>query len=215
MPVASGARARKNSLCPSPSCRLICCGRGIVQLQLGTTAVRVKSLADVAAVVAVVLVALAVFVYLRRSLIPPAPYQRIDALFSPAELRFLMALDGALGPNYRIFGKVRIADLAAVRPGLNAKARQAAFNRVACKHFDFVVCSSGECAPLCAVELNDSSHATSRAKRRDAFVAAVCKAIDLPLVTVAAARSHDATALQKLITDAVGVGEGQRVSGGT
>lgn len=101
---------------------------------------------------------LAPIAFARRGRLPPAPYQRARALFSPAELRFLAALEVALGSSYRIFGKVRVGDLAAVKPGLTPQERQAALNRVAYKHFDFLVCAADSCEPLCAVELNDISH---------------------------------------------------------
>jgi|SRR5690348_10373406 len=50
------------------------------------------------------------------------PYQRAGALFSAAERSFLGVLDQAASPEYRVFGKVRIADLAALKPGLSASA---------------------------------------------------------------------------------------------
>jgi hypothetical protein len=143
----------------------------------------------VAALVLVGLIRLAL--RLRRGRIPPVPYRRAAALLSPAELQFLAALDAALGGNYRVFAKVRVADLAEVLPGLSPSARQAALNRVAQKHFDFVVCSVHSGEVLCAAELNDSSHSTSRARKRDQFVAKVCEAIGLPLVTFPAARRYD------------------------
>jgi hypothetical protein len=155
-------------------------------------------------VAVLVIVGLALVVRAAHRRIPPAPYRRAAALFSPAELQFLAALDAALGDSYRIFGKVRVADLAEVLPGLNPSQRQAALNRVAYKHFDFVVCSP-TCDPLCAVELNDKSHSSSRARRRDAFLAKVCEAIGLPLVTFPTARGYDATQLKERVAAAIAV----------
>jgi hypothetical protein len=94
------------------------------------------------------------------------PYQPAATLFSPAERSFLGVLDQAMGSEYRVFGKVRVADIATVRPGLGASARQAALNRVAAKHFDFVVCRSSDLSVLCAVELNDKSHSNRRTQLR-------------------------------------------------
>ena len=151
----------------------------------------VKLLIALVAIGAALLVVLALVAVARRGRLPPVPYQRAKALFSPAELKLLAALEVALGSSYRIFGKVRVGDLAEVKPGLAPQARQAALNRVAYKHFDFLVCATDSCEPLCAVELNDSSHAAGRAKKRDAFVAGVCEAIALPLVTFRAGSSYD------------------------
>jgi len=88
------------------------------------------------------------------------PYVPAKALFSPAERSFLGVLDQAVGPGHRVFGKVRVADLASVKSGLGTAARQGALNRVAAKHFDFVVCRASNLSVICAVELNDISHSS-------------------------------------------------------
>lgn len=59
------------------------------------------------------------------------PYQPAKTLFSPAERSFLGVLDQAVGPEHRVFGKVRVADIATVKPGLGNSARQGALNRIA------------------------------------------------------------------------------------
>lgn len=118
------------------------------------------------------------------------PYERAKALFSAAERSFLGALDQALGPEYRVFGKIRVADLASVTSGLSNAARQSALNRVALKHVDFVVCRASDLSAVCAVELNDASHGSRRAKARDEFLANVCRTIELPLLTITAQRGY-------------------------
>src|SRR5690606_25243251 len=101
------------------------------------------------------------------------PYQPAKPLFSAAERSFLGVLDQAVGPEHRVFGKVRVADVAAVKPGLGNSARQGALNRIAYKHFDFLVCRSGDLSVVCAVELNDKSHTSQRAQARDDLLANV------------------------------------------
>jgi len=118
------------------------------------------------------------------------PYQLEETLFSIAERSFLGVLDQAVGPEHRVFGKVRVADIAKVKSGLSNSARQGALNRIAAKHFDFVVCRASDLTVLCAVELNDKSHSTKRAKARDQLIENVCKAINLPLLQVAAKAAY-------------------------
>ena len=118
------------------------------------------------------------------------PYQPAKTLFSPAERSFLGVLDQALGFEYRVFGKVRAADVAIVKPGLGSSARQGALNRIAYKHFDFVVCRANDLAVVCAVELNDKSHSSQRAQSRDDLLLKVCQAINLPLLTVPAKQAY-------------------------
>jgi hypothetical protein len=135
------------------------------------------------------------------------PYQRAPDLFSAAERSFLGVLDQAASPEYRVFGKVRIADLAALKPGLSASARQGALNRVASKHFDFVVCRVSDLSVLCAVELNDKSHGSQRAQARDEFVVGVCRAIGLPLLQVRAQRSYAVGEFRAQLQTVIGVAE--------
>jgi hypothetical protein len=132
------------------------------------------------------------------------PYVPAKALFSQAERNFLGQLDVAVGPEFRVFGKVRIADVAMVRPGLSRSVRQGALNKIAAKHFDFVVCRLSDLAVVCAVELNDRSHGSKQAQRRDAFVAQVCQAIGLPLWTVTAAAAYHVEALSGQFQSLVG-----------
>ena len=131
------------------------------------------------------------------------PYQSAGPLFSAAERSFLGVLDSAVGPEYRVFGKVRVADIAAVRPGLGNSARQGALNRVASKHFDFIVCRASDTAVVAAVELNDKSHASQRAQARDDLLAKVCQAIHLPLLTIPAKQSYAVPEIQTLFQAAI------------
>ena len=110
------------------------------------------------------------------------PYALEEGLFSPAERSFLGVLDQALGKNYRVFGKVRVADVVTVEKGTPKSLWQRAFNRINAKHFDFVLCSPSDLKPVCAVELNDKSHAQEARKGRDQFLEDVCKKAGLPLV---------------------------------
>lgn len=127
------------------------------------------------------------------------PYQQARTLFSPAERSLLGALDQAIGPDFRVFGKVRVADIASVKSGLGASARQGALNRVAAKHFDFVVCRSSDLTVLCAIELNDKSHSSQRAQARDDFLVNVCQAIGLPLLQFPAKQAYSPQELRDRI----------------
>ena len=118
------------------------------------------------------------------------PYQQSNALFSAAERSFLGVLDQAVGAEYRVFGKVRVADIASVKSGLGRAAHQGALNRIAAKHFDFVVCRASDLSVVCAVELNDKSHSGKRAQARDELLEKVCQAIKVPLLTVPAKQAY-------------------------
>jgi hypothetical protein len=118
------------------------------------------------------------------------PYVLQSALFSAAERSFLGVLEQAVGKHYQVFGKVRIADVVAMKRGLSASNRQSAFNRINAKHFDFLLCNKDDLAVVCAIELNDKSHQKESRLQRDAFVVELCDIIGLPLVQVPAKRLY-------------------------
>lgn len=131
------------------------------------------------------------------------PYTPRNPLFSAAERSFLGVLDKAVGSEHRVFGKVRVADIAKVTPGLNNSARQGALNKIASKHFDYVVCRHSDLSIVCAVELNDKSHASKRAQARDKFIDGVCDTIGLPLLKVPAKRSYSVEDVSALFGEAI------------
>jgi len=118
------------------------------------------------------------------------PYTTAGSLFTPAERSFLGVLQQAVGEGAQVFGKVRVADVITPAKGLTRSDWQKAFNRIAAKHFDFIVCKSDDLSVLCAVELNDASHQSKKRQQRDSFLDAVCRAASLPLIQVEARSSY-------------------------
>jgi hypothetical protein len=124
------------------------------------------------------------------------PYRMVGNLFSPAERSFLGVLEQAVAPDHRVFGKVRIADVASVNSMSNRSLWQRAFNRISAKHFDFVVCTSADLSVVCAIELDDVSHQADKRKVRDSFVSGVCQAISLPFLQFPAQHAYSISDLR-------------------
>lgn len=131
------------------------------------------------------------------------PYAQTPALFSPAERSFLGVLDQAVGEQYRIFGKVRVADAIQPRRGLDKRKRQIAFNEISSKHFDFLLCARSDLSILCAIELDDASHKQTSRRERDLFLENTCRAADLPLLRIPAEHGYTAQELRTRIYDAL------------
>ena len=112
-----------------------------------------------------------------------------ESPFTAAEARFLRVLDDALGEEYRVFAKLRLADLLDVR-GERGAAWLRAFNQISAKHVDFVVCRSETLEVVAAVELDDRSHQAPDRQRRDAFVARAFATAELPLVRIPVRRAY-------------------------
>ena len=130
-------------------------------------------------------------------------YTRNRALFSPAERSLLGALEQAVGADYRIFGKVRVADIVSVRPTADRSAWLRAFNQISAQHFDFVLCDKERLSIRCAIELNDDSNGSARRQERDTFSEIICRSVSLPLVQIHVSRDHSVTELRNKILAAL------------
>jgi len=130
-------------------------------------------------------------------------YLKRGALFSPAERSFLGVLEKALESEYRILGKVRIADVLTPERGHSRKKWQIAFNKISAKHFDFVLCHVNTLEVIAVVELDDKSHNRQKAKARDQIVQSACESSGLPLIRFAAKASYQIRDIRHLVETAI------------
>lgn len=125
------------------------------------------------------------------------PFRKKDYLLSMAERSFFEALSNAVGHQYFVFPKVRLADL--VYLPRDTENRQAHFNRVVSKHVDFVLCDPVQLKPLMVVELDDALHESEDRQERDAFVDAALDAAGLAMLHVPAQRAYPQKELAELV----------------
>lgn len=125
-------------------------------------------------------------------------------LFTAAERSFLGVLDQAVPSGYRVFGKVRLADVAEVKKGMSNSDRQRALNKVSAKHLDFLLCDAKDLTPICAIELDDRSHSSAGRQARDSFIEDVLKSLDLPLLRVSARKAYSISEIQQEIERGTG-----------
>ncbi len=118
---------------------------------------------------------------------PKYKYESRQYLMSPAERSFLGVLDSLIEDDYRIFSKVRVADI--LNPLGDSKTRFAGFNKINRKHFDFVLCEPATMEIVCVIELNDKSHRRKSRSDRDDFIASACESAGVPFLTVAAQKA--------------------------
>ena len=128
------------------------------------------------------------------------------ALFSPAERSFLGVLDQALSQQYRIMGKVRLADIIKVKSGVQRSTRQTGFNKIQSKHVDFVACDLATLAVKFAIELDDASHSEPKRQERDDFLNKAMKDARIPIYHFSAKRTYTLQEIQKAIVATKPVG---------
>lgn len=154
----------------------------------------------------IAVVALSLLIVLSSLLRPrpdPFPYEAADALFTDSEREFLHILDEAVGDEFRILGKVRLADIIQVREGTEGSQWQAAFNRIRAKHLDYVGCDPETLEIVWVLELDDISHNRPERIERDEFVEGALARAEIPLVRIPVAEEYDPEELRGEILDAV------------
>jgi len=127
---------------------------------------------------------------------PGSDFAFSGSLLTPAERSFYGVLTQAIDSNYVVLPKVRVADVITVK---GSKDRQANFNKIAMKHFDFVVCDSQTFTPQYIVELNDSSHLNQSRKMRDEFLYSVCRSAGIPFIQMKVQTGYSVAAVAGII----------------
>jgi hypothetical protein len=121
-----------------------------------------------------------------------SPYIRRGALLSPAEQRFYARLYQAVGTDVLICPKVRLADAVEVRG--DAMEWQAAWNRIAAKHVDFLLITADEYRPLLAIQLDDGAR---EAQQRAEWLDRALVAAGLPILRLRVRSDYDPVALRR------------------
>lgn len=154
-------------------------------------------------------VALALLIALIKRLLQTskrrARYRAQTYLFTKSEWHFAAALQQAIGDDWLMMGKVRIADLLAVErdPRLEQGERLRAFSRISQKHIDYVLVSPEDGRVVFCIELDDPSHNRRDRIKRDDFVNAAFAQAGVALLRIPTARRYEARVLRRQIRAAI------------
>ena len=137
--------------------------------------------------IGVMVVMLFVFIFLKsQPALSQGEYRKAEFL-SPAEKDFLRALDSAVGSKYRVFTKVRLADI--ISP-LHGDRWQSRFNRISAKHVDFLLCGVMNGEPCCAIELDDRTHTAGSRVERDGLLTHALQSAGVPIARFPVSRNY-------------------------
>lgn len=136
-------------------------------------------------------------------------YEKQLTLFTPSERSFFSLLETSFGDQYRIMGKVRLADLIKVKAQTNPRLARAAFNKIQAKHVDFVGCDLISLSPSFVIELDDSSHKLLSRKQRDDFVNNALGMAGIPIFHFAANKQYTTVEVLGILENVSGGGKGR------
>lgn len=132
---------------------------------------------------------------------PKMPFKRSDGLLTKGERAFWYPLYYAVKGKYRIFPKVRLGDVVSGREG--DETDRFWFQKIAGYHLDFVLCDPETTRPVMVVELDDTSHRTEKAIRRDGLKDRVLGDAGIPILRVKAAEAYGPAELVHSIETAI------------
>lgn len=145
--------------------------------------------------------------FIIKSLLKPssqkAKYILNNALFTEAERSFYGVLNQSIPDEMVVMGKVRVADILTPNKGLDRSKWQTAFNKIAYKHVDYILCDKHSLSILAAIELDDKSHRSRKAKIKDAFLNDAFESANLPLIRFQALRSYSLSDIKEKIATAL------------
>lgn len=113
----------------------------------------------------------------------PFPFDGKPSVFTPAEKNFQNLVERALGDEYRVLNRVKLADIVTIRKGVSAKAGQTALNNANNKYLDFVICKRDTMQLMGAIDLVDTSGKGYKVKK-DWFVSGALEASSIPHVRI-------------------------------
>ena len=128
----------------------------------------------------------------------PLPYCRAARIMTRGEKAFWNPLWRAVRGKYRIFCKVRLADVICAPPHLGREERRW-FKKIRGYHVDFVIADPHTTAPLLVVELDDRRHQARERKACDDFKDDVLRAAGMPVLRVHAQQAYDPIELAETI----------------
>ena len=135
-------------------------------------------------------------------------YEAVPALLTPAERSFFAVLQQAVASDYQIFTKVRLADIVQPVRNPNRSGWQTAFNRIAGKHVDFVLCDSSHFGVVAVIELDDRTHEKLERGIRDSLVDSALTDARIPVWRVSARQSYSPPQIRAQVQGLFRSGEG-------
>jgi very-short-patch-repair endonuclease len=130
------------------------------------------------------------------------PYHKKEYFFTINERNFFITLELiAAQNNLLLFAKVRLEDLVQVPRYTRNILKWRGYIRS--RHIDFVLCDKGAIKPICAIELDDSTHYMEESRRVDRLKNRILESAGLPLVRITVEKQYSIQEITDKIKAAV------------
>ncbi|MCC7316623.1 MAG: DUF2726 domain-containing protein [Planctomycetes bacterium] len=124
------------------------------------------------------------------------PYEGRGTLLTKGEAAFFGPLQEAVGAEFQIMCKVRVADVLTCS---DADWHRGFGGAISQKHLDFVLCEPRTTRIILAVELDDRSHEAPHRQRRDRFLNETLQAAGIRLLRIKARAQYSTDIIRRLV----------------
>lgn len=126
----------------------------------------------------------------KPSELPAYPFSRQSALFSAAESKLWQKLIQAAGEDNCVFGKVRLADLVKVRPGLKSTEAKIFQDEIRALSVDLVICRRSNLTIAAAVLLDKAKRDKNQENLDSAYTEGALAAAGVPLLRLSPDKNY-------------------------
>lgn len=136
-------------------------------------------------------------VYLKSRKNKGFKYKPVKYLNTKSEQNFFNQIQRLIPSDYYLVCKVRLADICLPRDSKNIIA----FNKIAQKHCDFVILNKKNSEIKCVIELDDKSHLTASAIKRDNEKNNALNSSGIKLFRIKTTRKYDLSDIQLFLNN--------------
>ncbi len=112
----------------------------------------------------------------------PFPFYKRSQLFTQVERSFLQLLEKAVGEQYKIINRVKLADILELRDSTDTKTKRAALLKLNAKYLDFVLCNNEDMSIVAVIDLVNNTSKTGHKAVPDWFVSGALEASGIPYI---------------------------------
>lgn len=110
----------------------------------------------------------------------PYPFVRKKEMYTQVESAFLSLLERAVGDNYRVVSRVKLADVIDCKPGLSNKSKRIALTKSKNKQLDYVLLDKNKMTIVAAVDLVNNANKGGHKAQKDWFVSGALETAGIP-----------------------------------
>lgn len=112
----------------------------------------------------------------------PFPFHRKPQLFTHVERSFLQLLERAVGNQYKIINRVKLADILELKENADSKTKRSALVKLNAKYLDYVLCNSDDMSIVAVIDLVNNANKEGHKAVPDWFVSGALEASGIPYI---------------------------------